>query len=144
MLKINLSRAWRGVLLCVASAGLATVTAWQHPRPEHFAPEHWRVREVSTLELKRISKLLVVDARARENDDEEHIPGSLLLSEKNWDEDLPQFLEQWQPEHRVVIYCDGQACAASKRIALRLLKDLPEARVYVLKGGFSAWKMAQK
>jgi 3-mercaptopyruvate sulfurtransferase SseA len=87
---------------------------------------------------------LVVDARSHELYQEAHVPGAVLLSEEAWDASLPEFLMQWYPDRPVVIYCGVQACAASKRVALRLLADLPEARVYVLKGGFPAWKAAQK
>jgi rhodanese-related sulfurtransferase len=105
---------------------------------------HWQLSEMSVVELREKPEKLVVDARSYGLYEKEHIPGAIQLSEVSWDEALSTFLNQWQPERSVVIYCDGHTCEASKRVALRLLQNLPEARVYVLKGGFPAWKATQK
>ena len=53
------------------------------------------------------------------------------------------FLEAWSPEKPVIVYCGGQACGLSKQVALRLLTDLPEAKIFVLTGGFPAWQAYQ-
>ena len=40
----------------------------------------------------------------------------------------------------IVVYCKGEDCGTSKRIAKRLRKSLPEAEIYSLKGGDTAWQ----
>lgn len=134
---------WRIVILLALSSGLAIIAAGLPPKKEHFTSANWLVREITWSKLDRVPERLVVDVRSQAKYMEEHIPGALLLSEDTWDENLPAFLDKWNPELPVVIYCEGRNGAASKRVALRLLKDLPQARVYVLKGGFITWKAAK-
>jgi 3-mercaptopyruvate sulfurtransferase SseA len=138
-----LCKVWRSVFLLVISAGFAIAAASLHPQHEHFSAAHWQVRELTVSDLSLLSDRLVVDARSRELYDKEHVPGAVWLVEEAWDVTLPGFLMEWQPNRAVVIYCGGGVCAASKRVALRLLKDLPEMRIYVLKGGFPAWQAYQ-
>ena len=129
--------------LLAVSIGVSLLVARASSQQAHYAWSHWKICELSVDDLENLTDRLVVDARSRELFEREHIPGAILLSEERWDEGLPVFLTSWQPEHPMVIYCSGQACAASKHVALRLLADLPDAHVYVLKGGFPAWQSKQ-
>jgi rhodanese-related sulfurtransferase len=131
------------LILLTISIGATVGVTVINTQAEHYAWAHWQVRELSVAELSHMPESLIVDARSHQLFAEAHVPGALWLSEEGWDDGLPSFLDRWHPEHPVVIYCDGRACAASKRVALRLLADLPDARVYVLKGGFAAWQATQ-
>ena len=89
--------------------------------------------------------VLWVDARPTEEFDHDHIPGAILLNEDSWNELLPQFLGQWSPEKKVVVYCSAQSCNAAAEVARRLreeaqLKD-DEGKncVFVLEGGWEEW-----
>jgi 3-mercaptopyruvate sulfurtransferase SseA len=48
-------------------------------------------------------------------------------------------VDRWTPQVRVVVYCDGQGCDASRDVARRLQKELSLHKVFVLKGGWDAW-----
>ena len=84
-------------------------------------------------------KVLWVDARTQQQYDEEHIPGAVLLNEDHWDELVPEFLNQWDPEKAIVVYCDSTTCDASHSVRKRLTEELQISGVYVLKGGWTAW-----
>ena len=84
-------------------------------------------------------KVLWVDARARAKFEQGHIPGAVLLNEDEWDRLVPVFLDMWEPEKIVVVYCDGGSCDASHAVAKRLREELKLENVHVLKGGWSAW-----
>jgi rhodanese-related sulfurtransferase len=84
-------------------------------------------------------KVLWVDARSRAKYDHEHIPGAVLLNEDDWNKLLPRFLDAWDPDVPVVVYCDGGSCEASHHIAERMRTELKIEKVHVLKGGWSAW-----
>ena len=84
-------------------------------------------------------KVLWVDARPRVRFDAGHISGAILLNEDEWDTLVPQFLDQWDPDKAVVVYCDGGGCEASHAVAERLKKDLQIETVYILKGGDPEW-----
>ena len=82
-----------------------------------------------------------VDTRALEEFEEGHLPGALFFDESDWDTGLLELMNIWLIQPRpIVIYCKGEACDTSKRIAERLRKSLPDAEIYSLKGGSVAWQ----
>ena len=82
-----------------------------------------------------------VDTRALEEFEESHLPGALFFDESDWDTGLLALMNIWLIQPRPsVIYCKGEACDTSKRIAERLRKSLPDAEIYSLKGGSVAWQ----
>jgi len=81
-----------------------------------------------------------IDARPQDEFEREHVPGALLLNEDRWNELLPQVLAVWAPEKRVVIYCSSESCGSSREIAHRLRKEAGLTNVFVLEGGWEAWK----
>jgi rhodanese-related sulfurtransferase len=84
-------------------------------------------------------KVQWVDARPRAKFEQGHIPGAVLLNEDEWDRLVPAFLDAWEPEKVVVVYCEGGSCDASHSVARRLREDLKLENVHVLKGGWAAW-----
>ena len=66
--------------------------------------------------------------------------GAILLNEEHWEELIPAFLDAWDPEKTIVVYCDGGKCDASRAIATRLRDELKLESVYVLQGGWTAWR----
>ena len=85
-------------------------------------------------------KVLWVDARSRKRYELEHIPGAILLNEDEWERCVPEFLDAWSPDKTIVVYCDGGRCEASHAVAARLREELQLESVYVLKGGWDAWR----
>ena len=83
--------------------------------------------------------VLWVDARSSAEYEAEHVPGALPLNMEEWDRLFPEFLDQWSPEKKIVVYCGAASCGLSQEIADRLRKSNIPA-VYVLKGGWEAWK----
>ena len=81
-----------------------------------------------------------IDARARANYEQAHIPGALLLNEDEWNKLVPKFLDDWDPDKAIVVYCDGGTCEASHRVADRMREELKIGNIHVLKGGFPAWQ----
>ncbi|PYK91868.1 MAG: hypothetical protein DME35_00865 [Verrucomicrobia bacterium] len=53
-----------------------------------------------------------VDARPDEEFARDHVPGAFSLNEDHWNELLPQFLPNWSPEKKVVVYCSAESCNA--------------------------------
>lgn len=81
-----------------------------------------------------------VDARSRAKYERTRIPGALLLNEDEWDKLVGPFLDAWDADKTLVVYCDGGHCEASQRVAERIRHDLQIPGVYVLKGGWAAWE----
>lgn len=134
-----IARAFRQLLLL---AGLALIPALvsgaiqlQWKKNEPLAPGEIRA---ATARMWG-DQVLWVDARPRARYDSGHIEGAVLLNEDEWDTLVPGFLDVWEPEKAVVVYCDGGGCEASHEVASRLRRDFSIETVYVLKGGYPAW-----
>jgi len=111
--------------------------SWQSPIP---------ASEMVTLTQARASNgnTIWVDARPDAEFEREHIPGAVLLNEDRWNELLPQFLDSWSPEKRVVVYCSSQSCNASREVARRLRDEAQLKNVFVLQGGWEEWLKSRK
>ena len=81
-----------------------------------------------------------VDARSRAKYERTHIPGALLLNEDEWDKLVGPFLDAWDADKTLVVYCDGGSCEASQTVAERIRNELKIEGVHVLKGGWAAWE----
>ena len=81
-----------------------------------------------------------VDARPKARFDAGHIPGAILLNLEQWPDLIGSFLDAWEPDKTVVVYCDGGDCDASRAVADRLRDDYQVKAIYVLKGGWPAWQ----
>ena len=91
--------------------------------------------------LKLGSRVLWVDARTRGQFERSHIPGAVLLNESQWDALAGGFLDVWETESVIVVYCDGGGCDASHAVARRIKEDFQlENEIKVLKGGWKAWE----
>ncbi len=80
-----------------------------------------------------------VDARSDEEFTRDHVPGAASLNEDRWNELLPQFLERWSPEKRVIVYCSAASCNAAREVAKRLRDEAQIKNVFVLQGGWEEW-----
>jgi rhodanese-related sulfurtransferase len=80
-----------------------------------------------------------VDARANEEFARDHVPGAFSLNEDNWNELLPQFLPNWSPGKKVVVYCSAESCNAARDVAKRLRDEAQLTDVFVLQGGWEGW-----
>ena len=105
----------------------------------------WRSRipasEIVDLDLVRSWGDIViwVDARPDNEYEENHIPGAISLNEDRWNELLPQFLGQWSPDKKVVVYCSTKSCNLAGDVARRLREEAQLNGVFVLEGGWEEW-----
>ena len=81
-----------------------------------------------------------VDARPDDEFAGAHVPGAFSVNEDRWNELLPQFLPNWSPGKKVVVYCSVQSCNAARDVAKRLRDEAQLQDVFVLKGGWEEWK----
>lgn len=144
--------AWQSALLLALAAGGALATWRWHPqRPELYlvgeraAPDEITVADA--LAAAKAKGVIWLDARPRSEFDKGHIPGAHLLNLYEWDDlmpDIVQLLDADGLKSTIVIYCDGQKCAASRELRDRM-NELPlgEIDIRVLHGGWPAWQAAQ-
>ena len=89
-------------------------------------------------------RVLWVDARGRNEFDRGHIPAAILLNEDEWESLLDHFLDAWNRDSKVVVYCSSPSCEASQGVASRLKSETGISDIYLLKGGWETWQTSQK
>ncbi len=137
----EVSRRWRVVLgLLLVALVPALLSAWLHPH----RPSWERAGDVTLAVVKGWPAVLWVDARSAATYDRDHVPGALNLSPGSWDSQVEAVVSAWDPDKRVVVYCDGHGCQASREVAQRLRAELGFNEIYVLTGGWDAWTEARK
>lgn len=117
-------------LLSVALLLAAASAYWVKPS--------WTDPEVTLFEAIDLQPIWV-DARPRDQYDQGHIPGALLLNEDEWYAQLPLLLAEFQQDRAVVVYCSSLQCKSSHAVARRLREEA-DMEVRVLRGGWEAWK----
>lgn len=134
-----IARALRQALVLLALALLPAIVSgalqlrWNDDTP--LAPDE--VRAATVREWG--GKVQWIDARPRDKFEAGHIEGAILLNEEEWNKLVPAFLDAWDPDRPVVVYCDGGSCELSHAVARRLREELKIGDVHVLKGGLAAW-----
>lgn len=89
----------------------------------------------------KTEKFVWIDARPRPKYETAHVPDAILLNEEEWDSCFPNLTEAWSPGMTIVVYCEV-GCRSSYKVAERL-RDKGMEPVFVLKGGWQAWRAAQ-
>jgi rhodanese-related sulfurtransferase len=134
-------RAIREALILLAFACLPAIgegiyfrekVSWQSPIP---ASELVTVDQAKTWG----DTAVWVDARPDDEYSRDHVPGAFSLNEDRWNELLPQFLPNWSPDKKVVVYCSAQSCNAARDVAKRLRDEAQLQNVFVLEGGWEGW-----
>ena len=89
--------------------------------------------------LQRTPSPLWIDARSEAEYQSEHIFDAISLNEENWSQVASKVIEGWEPGRTAVVYCDSPGLQASREVAERL-RDFKLGPVFVLHGGWKAWK----
>ncbi|MCG8653660.1 MAG: rhodanese-like domain-containing protein [Pirellulales bacterium] len=122
------------LVILVASAGLAGLTYILVPPKNYEADPLYRAySDVGSIE----GEILWVDAREEEAFVEQHWPGAILLNEDGFEDQIPAFLEVWNPDMTVLVYCELEGCDRSLAVANLLRDDFQIDNVFVLRGGWT-------
>ena len=123
------------LLLLLLAGLLAAGAAWLHP-----VKPAWKSDEISVeTALAAGTTVLWIDARTEREHRAGNIPGSLLLNEDDWDALLPELLNVWEEDRRIVVYCSSSGCQSSRSVARRLKEEVQLPEVQVLRGGWEEW-----
>lgn len=135
------ARPWRvACALLLIALVPALLSAWLHPHK----PTRDREGDVSVRVAAGWPAVLWVDARSASAYQRAHVPGAVNLSAGAWEAQIGEFVEAWAPGRRVVVYCDGHGCNASREVAQRLRDELGLPDIHVLTGGWDAWQEGRK
>ncbi len=139
-----MGRAVRQAVLLLALAFLPAVgqalylrdrVSWQKPAAD----------EVSVVEARQWGQLAMwIDARPAGEFAASHVPSALPLTTDEWETLLPEVLNSWSPDRKIVVYCSKQTCGASREVARRLQDEAGLKKVFVLTAGWEGWLEAAK
>ena len=101
-----------------------------------IAADELTIEMVSTLS----KSILIVDARSVTDFERSHVQGAINLSEEHFDEQISAFLDAWEPNSTIIVYCSSGACNSSRNIANRLREEFEIKNVFILKGDWQEWK----
>lgn len=144
-----IAHIFQAVLLLALAAGAALLTQAIHPRAPAFylseAPVGKDEVNLQQIQERWQGDVIWLDARTQEVYEKGHIPGAHLVNEQGFQEQLLGLLDIFQTTDKaVIIYCDGEKCEASRNIHEQMKATVALEDLYILKGGYPAWKAAQK
>lgn len=128
------------LLLALIAAVPASVSAVFQLQWRPIKPLREGEVSVATAKLWGAAKVLWVDARTRVKFERKKVPGAVLLNAEEWDGLVAKFLDEWEPDKAVVVYGDGAEDDAAIGIAHRLKEELKLDGVWILQGGWDAWR----
>jgi rhodanese-related sulfurtransferase len=122
----------RGINLIGASGRLLAGTPKSRDQDSVFEnPETARA-------ILQKKEALFVDARPAEAFRDGHIPGALSFPVQGFDEKIVSFWEKVPADSPIVVYCSGQRCEDSHRLA-EMLTDAGYRNIRVFSGGYAGW-----
>ena len=132
------------ILVFLAAAAAMATYQWHPLAPALYAiQEPLREDEVDVAEVQKrwAWQVIWLDARPRDQFEDEHIKSAMNLNEQEFDQQLLEILDTLQTATKpVVIYCGGQKCEASRHVREKLMSVVALDECYVLKGGWPAWQ----
>ena len=138
----------QAAILLLLTLAAAAGTHFFHPkRPVWYLSQEPLRDDEITLALvneKWAGNVLWIDARIESRFALGHVPGAILLNDQNFHDKLADHLEALQKasveQKAVVVYCDAEACQASRKIREELVQTLGLENVFILKGGWRGWQ----
>ncbi len=132
------------ILLALTLAGATATQLWHPAAPPWYQAEIAAGEDevtISDIAERWKGDVVWVDARSKDRYDAEHIPGAILINEYDLDTQIFQNLDKLQAAGKpIIVYCDGQKCQASHKIREHLALNVGLPEVWVLTGGWPAWK----
>lgn len=134
-------RAVREGLLLIAFAALPAIGEGLYLRDKVSWQSSIPTSELVTVDQAKAwgDGTIWVDARSDEEFANDHVPGAFSLNEDHWNELLLQFLPNWSPDKKVVVYCSAESCNAARDVAKRLSDEARLKDVFILQGGWEEW-----
>ena len=105
------------------------------------APAINQTNDMDVMDYYLRSEALFVDARSKSEFVAGHIPGAINLPVGEIDDQIDDFLDNHQPDTRILVYCSGPDCHDSYDLA-KILEEYAFKDVSVYYHGFNGWKNA--
>ena len=134
-----LATAVRQLMWLILVALVFAALSWALQKTRSAEPLASGEIDLKALSSVRAPDILWVDARSKAKFESRHIPGALLLNQAEWESLVSDFYDQWQPGRLVVVYGEVDSDNGHE-VASRLREESAIENVWVLKGGYEAWR----
>jgi rhodanese-related sulfurtransferase len=134
-----LATAARQMAWLILVALLLAALSWSFRKTRPTEPLGPGEVDLQTLRSMHAPDILWVDARSKAKFESRRIPGAVLLNQTEWEGLVSNFYDQWQPGYRVVVYGEVDS-DNGQEVASRLREESGIENVWVLKGGYEAWR----
>ena len=82
---------------------------------------------------------IFIDARDINAFEEGHIKGAVLFPIVEFDARIENFIDHYEPDQNIIIYCSGRSCEDSHHLA-QLLTEFGYENILVMIDGFPGWE----
>jgi len=89
------------------------------------------------------NRIVLVDARMKENYNLGHIPGAILFSALSTAEEFQAFAAKYPKDTTFVVYCGSDACHVSRQLAEMFVKICGYTNVFDMPGGYAGFLAAE-
>jgi rhodanese-related sulfurtransferase len=115
-------------------------------KPVAKAPAPSDVDKISLTAAKTLfdqHNAVFIDARAKKEYLESHIPGAMQLEKSDLDSQPPAKVLNYLPGMEIVVYCHGELCTDSEAVIRRLMAlNKGIGPMHIIADGFPGWQKA--
>ena len=129
----------RRIFVLIFLAGAASLCQWMmmgFPQLGQWADE-WGI---GIADVASVEGVIWVDVRSESAYALAHHPEAIHLDIEDWDTGIGKILEKWEPGRSIVVYCDGNGCESSRKVAAQLRTEFEMEFAYWLLDGWVALK----
>lgn len=96
--------------------------------------------EIKIYILEKKDKVVIVDARSKEEYSLGHIPGAINIPATDFDKYYQIHLDKIKKAEMIIVYCSGGSCGSSEEVASQLIKKgINPSKVAVDQDGLPGW-----
>ncbi len=121
----------------VADNGISPNIANYQPDEQYKAWKHIQLDEAKAMNADPAN--IFIDARAKAEYDQGHIPGAIPLPSGEFDKYYAMYKSQIKKAKNLISYCHGAGCKLSEKTAEQLYKTHGFKNVTVFFGGWPQW-----
>ena len=122
--------------------GAAATPLWNNYQPPSWATDWEHIDLETAKKWQKDPTVLFLDARAKVEYDQGHIPGALPMPLGEFDKYYADAEAKIKKASKLVTYCHGIGCKLSDKVSQRLYRDKGHKNVASFFGGWPQWSQA--
>lgn len=125
-----------------AQPNASATPLWKNYNPPSWAQDWDHIDLETARKWNQDPTVVFVDARAKVEYDQSHIPGAIPMPLGEFDKYYAEYETKIKNASKLVTYCHGIGCKLSDKVAQRLYRDKGHKNVASFFGGWPQWSQA--